>query len=98
MRELCLRRRLTFTLSRKRVGQQSSKHSADARTLLRRRQTFRLCRSQSNPQGSTSHSTSQPPRGGDWRKRVGVEPTKNRLATLARFEAWPPHRGALLFQ
>src|SRR5215831_373863 len=28
-------------------------------TLLRRRLTFRLCRSQSNPQGSTNHSTSQ---------------------------------------
>jgi hypothetical protein len=27
-----------------------------------------------------------PADGGGWRKRVGVEPTKNRLTTLARFE------------
>ncbi len=28
----------------------------------------------------------------DWRKRVGVEPTKNRLAALSGFEGQPPHR------
>src|SRR5215475_5912886 len=28
----------------------------------------------------------------DWRKRVGVEPTKSRLATLSGFEGQPPHR------
>ena len=27
-----------------------------------------------------------------WRKRVGVEPTKSRLATLSGFEGQPPHR------
>src|SRR6185295_14648944 len=29
---------------------------------------------------------------GSWRKRVGVEPTKSRLATLTGFEVRPPHR------
>src|SRR5690349_13880809 len=29
---------------------------------------------------------------GHWRKRVGVEPTKSRLATLSGFEGQPPHR------
>ena len=28
----------------------------------------------------------------DWRKGVGVEPTKSRLATLSGFEGQPPHR------
>src|SRR5476651_2763138 len=29
---------------------------------------------------------------GSWRKRVGVEPTKNRLAALSGFEGQPLHR------
>src|SRR5262245_133493 len=28
-----------------------------------------------------------------WRKRVGVEPTKDRLTTLTGFEVQPPHQG-----
>jgi hypothetical protein len=32
-----------------------------------------------------------------WRKRVGVEPTKDRLTTLTGFEVRPPHRGTHLF-
>ena len=28
----------------------------------------------------------------NWRKRVGVEPTKNRLTALSGFEGQPPHR------
>ncbi len=32
-----------------------------------------------------------------WRKRVGVEPTKNRLAALPGFEVRTSHRGAFLF-
>jgi hypothetical protein len=31
-------------------------------------------------------------RGREWRKRVGVEPTKNRLTALSGFEGQPPHR------
>ena len=30
---------------------------------------------------------------GSWRKRVGVEPTKDRLTAPAGFEVRPPHRG-----
>src|SRR5258708_20306202 len=34
------------------------------------------------------------PRSNDrWRKRVGVEPTKDRLTTLTGFEVQPPHQG-----
>jgi len=33
-----------------------------------------------------------------WRKRVGVEPTKNRLAALPGFEVRTSHRGAFLFR
>ena len=32
------------------------------------------------------------------RKKVGVEPTKNRMPILTGFEARPPHRGTLLFR
>ena len=33
-----------------------------------------------------------------WRKRVGVEPTKNRLAALPGFEVRTPHRGTFLLR
>src|SRR2546422_5020325 len=33
-----------------------------------------------------------------WRKRVGVEPTKDRLTALTGFEVRSPHRGASLFR
>src|SRR5262245_14971309 len=32
------------------------------------------------------------PLDGSWRKRVGVEPTKNRPTALTGFEVRPPHR------
>jgi hypothetical protein len=40
--------------------------------------------------GSNEHHRTASVRS--WRKRVGVEPTKSRLATLSGFEGQPPHR------
>src|SRR5262245_59318897 len=36
-----------------------------------------------------------PQRREEWRKRMGVEPTKERLTPLTGFEARPPHRGSI---